>query len=89
MAPGVREVLLEFGKFQYAHQQLLLCRQFAELFPNHGKQKALYVPPCVGQFIQCLAHGILVYAYDSVGLGRNLILPKMSQAHPRFSALNG
>jgi hypothetical protein len=47
------------------------------------------VPPCVGQFIQCPAHEILAYVNDSVGLGRNLILPTMSQAHPRFLALNG
>jgi hypothetical protein len=45
-----------------------------------GKQKALDVPPSVGQFVQCLVHGILPYGYDSVGLKYNLILPTMNRA---------
>ncbi|MEA3410304.1 MAG: hypothetical protein U9R74_02060, partial [Pseudomonadota bacterium] len=39
-----------------------------------------YVPPCVGQFVQCLVHGIFPYGHDSVGLKCNLILPTMNQA---------
>ncbi|MCG6869113.1 MAG: hypothetical protein LJE91_10450, partial [Gammaproteobacteria bacterium] len=51
-----------------------------QFFPNHGKQKALDVPPCVGQFVQCLVHRILPYGHDSVGLKCNLILPTLNRA---------